>query len=250
MAGIGRRPARDRRAGGYDPAGARDSPLVAPIPIPAEPIPPEPIASRSPTIAGSSTDRAAPTSERRRRPACPPRSPSPRSSRCSCSWPPGSRSRHQDSNLRQAHQRWPRIAYLESHADSLSHPLPTPLSLAATVERFGQVVDTGIQDGQIDEGAAEDLIDLAGRFEEENPSVGDVNGRPATSSARSTSWRQRARSARPSSPQPCGSWSMRWQLRPFASVDPRESAVHHRVTAPRALELSRSCNSAEGPVVR
>ena len=55
-------------------------------------------------------------------------------------------------------------------------PVPTPVSLDAAFERFRETVDAGQQNGQIEEGAAEELIDRASRFvEDDDLSGGDIN---------------------------------------------------------------------------
>ncbi len=54
-------------------------------------------------------------------------------------------------------------------------PVPPPATLDDALERFRQFVDTGRQNGQIEDEAAEDLLDLADRFAEEDLSGGDIN---------------------------------------------------------------------------
>jgi serine/threonine protein kinase len=54
-------------------------------------------------------------------------------------------------------------------------PVPTPLSLEAAVDRFQQAVEDGRQNGSIEDDAAEELIDGADTFLEDDPSTGDIN---------------------------------------------------------------------------
>ena len=54
-------------------------------------------------------------------------------------------------------------------------PVPTPISLEAAVERFHQAVDEGEQNGLIEEGGAEELIELADKFLEDDMNGGDIN---------------------------------------------------------------------------
>jgi eukaryotic-like serine/threonine-protein kinase len=55
-------------------------------------------------------------------------------------------------------------------------PVPTPITLDAAFESFSQAVAAGQQIGQIEEGAAEELIDLASRFvEDDDLGGGDIN---------------------------------------------------------------------------
>ncbi len=54
-------------------------------------------------------------------------------------------------------------------------PVPAPMTLEAAFEQFRETVDAGQQSGQIEEGAAEELIEHADRFLEDDLSGGDIN---------------------------------------------------------------------------
>ena len=49
------------------------------------------------------------------------------------------------------------------------------MTLEAAFEQFRETVDAGQQNGQIEEGAAEELIEHADRFLEDDLSGGDIN---------------------------------------------------------------------------
>jgi eukaryotic-like serine/threonine-protein kinase len=54
-------------------------------------------------------------------------------------------------------------------------PVPAPLTLEAAFAQFRQTVEAGQQNGQIEEGAAEELMDRAERFLEDDLNGGDIN---------------------------------------------------------------------------
>ena len=54
-------------------------------------------------------------------------------------------------------------------------PLPAPVSLDAALEQFGQMVAAGQQNGSIDGDAAEELLEQADKFRDEDLSGGDIN---------------------------------------------------------------------------
>ncbi len=54
-------------------------------------------------------------------------------------------------------------------------PVPPPATLEDAVEQFRQVVATGQQNGEIDERAAQELLDEANRFLEEDLNGGEIN---------------------------------------------------------------------------
>ena len=54
-------------------------------------------------------------------------------------------------------------------------PVPAPASLDEALEQFGQIVAAGQQDGSIDGDAAEELLEQADRFRDEDLSGGDIN---------------------------------------------------------------------------
>ncbi|HET9497243.1 MAG TPA: serine/threonine-protein kinase [Candidatus Limnocylindria bacterium] len=60
-------------------------------------------------------------------------------------------------------------------ATPIPTPVPTPVSLDAALERFGQVVAAGEQDGTIDGDAAEELLDRADAFADDDMNGGDIN---------------------------------------------------------------------------
>jgi hypothetical protein len=54
-------------------------------------------------------------------------------------------------------------------------PVPAPATLAEALEQFGQMVSAGQQDGTIDGDAAEELLERADKFRDEDMSGGDIN---------------------------------------------------------------------------
>jgi eukaryotic-like serine/threonine-protein kinase len=54
-------------------------------------------------------------------------------------------------------------------------PVPTPVNLDAALERFGQIVAAGEQDGTIDGDAAEELLERADQFADDDMNGGDIN---------------------------------------------------------------------------
>jgi eukaryotic-like serine/threonine-protein kinase len=54
-------------------------------------------------------------------------------------------------------------------------PVPAPVSLDAALERFGQIVAAGQQDGTIDGDAAEELLERADKFAEDDLNGGEIN---------------------------------------------------------------------------
>ncbi|RPH36782.1 MAG: serine/threonine protein kinase [Chloroflexi bacterium] len=54
-------------------------------------------------------------------------------------------------------------------------PVPAPASLDDALDQFGQIVATGQQDGTIDGDAAEELLERADRFAEDDQNGGEIN---------------------------------------------------------------------------